>query len=197
MRSIVYTFILIQMVFSFGWRILALFLAGAALMKLGFFERRRARWQRWCLVLGLGIGLPGEIVATWIDHRADFGSWTWLWASVLHNLASLALCLGYVGLVLVLVRDGRSLLARGVAAVGRMALSNYLLQTLTATFVMYWWGLGQFGTWERPRLLAFVVAVYVAQMILSVAWLRVFRMGPAEWLWRTLTYLRPQPILRR
>jgi uncharacterized protein len=77
-----------------------------------------------------------------------------------------------------------------------MALSNYLLETVVATALMYWWGLGWFGEVSRPRQLALALIIYLGLVVLSAIWLRVFRMGPMEWLWRSITYWRPQPLVR-
>lgn len=81
---------------------------------------------------------------------------------------------------------------RPFAAVGRMALSNYLLQSLVCTTLYYSWGIGLYG--RVNPLLGFVptVAIYAAQVALSVWWLRHFTSGPMEWLWRRLTY-GPRP----
>jgi uncharacterized protein len=77
---------------------------------------------------------------------------------------------------------------RPFVAVGRMALSNYLLQSLVCTTLYYSWGAGLYG--RVNPLLGFVptIAIYAAQVVLSVWWLRYFAMGPMEWLWRRLTY---------
>ena len=197
-RGFIWLMIVVQSVFTLFWRILATFLAGAAMMKLGFFGESGHRWQRRLLAVGVLVGLPLEIGAAVLAHGATFGqSWVWLAGEGLHFFGSLLLCLGYVGGVTILVRRGRrGWLARGLAAVGRMALSNYLLQTLVASFVMYWWGLGLFDTFSRPQMFLLVVVVFPLQIVGSVIWLRFFRAGPFEWLWRSLTYLRPQPLFR-
>jgi uncharacterized protein len=77
-----------------------------------------------------------------------------------------------------------------------MALTNYLMQTVVATAVFYWWGLAQFGLWARPEKALFVLGVFAVQCVISVLWMRVFRFGPMEWVWRSLTYLRREPMLR-
>ncbi len=81
-----------------------------------------------------------------------------------------------------------------VAAAGRMALSNYLTQTILFSFVFYGYGLGLFGRLAPAPVALFGIAVYFAQLWLSVWWLRRYRFGPFEWLWRSLTYGRPQPM---
>jgi uncharacterized protein len=72
-----------------------------------------------------------------------------------------------------------------VACVGRMALSNYLLQTLICTTLFYHFGL--FMKFDRLHLLAFVIPVWAVNLVFSFIWLRFFRQGPLEWLWRQLT----------
>jgi len=81
-----------------------------------------------------------------------------------------------------------------LAAVGRTAFSNYLLQTLICTTIFYGYGLGLFGRLERIYLLGVVLAVWIFQLYISPIWLRRYRLGPAEWLWRSLTYRRRQPF---
>lgn len=83
---------------------------------------------------------------------------------------------------------------RPFVAVGRMALSNYLLQSLVCTTLYYSWGFGLYG--KVGPLLGFVptIAVYSAQVVLSVWWLRRFSTGPMEWLWRRLTYGSPASL---
>ena len=103
--------------------------------------------------------------------------------------------LGYLGIWMVAGRSGLFLLARrALARAGRMALTNYLAQSVVATFVMYHWGLGQFGTWRLQDLAALVVGIYFAQLVVSSWWLDRFRFGPLEWLWRSLTYGKLQPF---
>jgi uncharacterized protein len=87
-------------------------------------------------------------------------------------------------------------LQRGMAAVGTMALSNYLMQTIICTWLFYSFGpgLGLFGKLERHELYYVVGAIWVAEFIWSVIWLKYFRFGPFEWLWRSLTYWERQPM---
>ena len=68
--------------------------------------------------------------------------------------------------------------------------------TIIATSIMYWWGLGFFGKTDRWQQILLVAGIYVCQIVFSKLWMSVFRIGPFEWIWRTLTYLRFQPLLR-
>jgi uncharacterized protein len=83
---------------------------------------------------------------------------------------------------------------RSLAAVGRMALTNYLMQSVVCTFVFYGHGLGLYGSVERTGQIGIVVGLWILQLIGSSLWLRYFRFGPAEWFWRILTYGELQPI---
>ena len=83
---------------------------------------------------------------------------------------------------------------RRLAAVGRMALSNYLSHTVICTTLFYGYALGLFGNFGRFELMFFVLGIWIVQLLVSPVWLRHFRFGPAEWLWRSLTYWRRQPM---
>ncbi len=83
---------------------------------------------------------------------------------------------------------------RPLSAVGRMALSNYLLQSLIATTLFYGYGFGLFGQVGPALGLLTTIAIFTAQIPLSVWWMGRFHYGPVEWLWRTLTYPRFQPF---
>ena len=82
------------------------------------------------------------------------------------------------------------------APAGRMALTNYLLQSLVCTWIFSGWGLGFFEQLPRAWQVPFVLVFFTAQVLLSQAWLARFRMGPMEWLWRSATYLRLPPMRR-
>lgn len=197
-RSITWAFVAVFTILFYGWQIFAMFLIGGALMKLGFFRPDALPMQKRLMRWGLAIGLPFEIAfATVImlaEHKMTLGS---ALATPLHSVGSVALCLGYVGGITALVSAGRcGAFTTAISKVGRMALSTYLMTTLIATGVMYSWGFGRFNTFSRVELLVLVLGVYLFLIFFAGAWLSVARMGPFEWLWRTITYLRPQPLLR-
>ena len=103
--------------------------------------------------------------------------------------------MGHVGLVMLACKLG---LLRGIsrrlAAVGRMALTNYLMHSVILTTVFYGYGLGLYGQVPRFSQMGFVVAVLALQLYLSPWWLARFRFGPVEWLWRSITYWKFQPM---
>jgi uncharacterized protein len=77
--------------------------------------------------------------------------------------------------------------------VGQMAFTNYLMQSILGGLIFYGIGLGYFGKWQRYEIYFVVFAIWVFQIIFSHIWLRYFRFGPLEWLWRSLTYWKKQP----
>jgi len=85
-------------------------------------------------------------------------------------------------------------LARRLAAVGRMALSNYLATSIICTTLFEGYGFGLFARLQRAELLLVVLPIWMAQLLWSPLWLRRFRFGPMEWVWRSLVYWRPQPM---
>jgi uncharacterized protein len=82
-----------------------------------------------------------------------------------------------------------------LAPVGRMPLTTYVMQSIVGTFVFYGWGLGYTGEIGSAGCLAIAIAIFALQVVASHLWLRRFRFGPLEWLWRTLVYRRIQPML--
>ena len=110
---------------------------------------------------------------------------------------SLFVAVGHIGVVMIaLSRGWVPRLARRLAAVGRMALSNYLLHSVILTTVFYGYGFGLYGEVGRSAQMLIVLAFAAVQLAASAWWLDRFRFGPAEWLWRSLSYARRQPMRR-
>jgi uncharacterized protein len=177
------------------WHVLAMFLLGAALLKLGLFEPHRRRWHVRFVLVGICVALPlcaaAELAPRWIDP--DIAAF---FDAPLMLLVGPMLSLAYLGGITLLVSAGRLRpVTTALAATGRMALTNYLTQTLVATSIFYYWGLGWFGQISDAQRVGVALAIYLPQVALSVTWLRFFRFGPMEWLWRSITYLRPQAML--
>ncbi|MCA9286879.1 MAG: DUF418 domain-containing protein [Phycisphaerales bacterium] len=197
-RAVTWLYTILSAVFGFGWHVLALFVLGAAMMKTGFFGReQRSRQVRFARI-GIAIGLPIELGASILMlSQGQATGWLHAAATPLHAVGSVVLCLGYAGLIAAWANRDRRPAGVGVlSSLGRMALTCYLLQTVLATALFYWWGLGWFGSLGRASMILVAIGIYVAEAAFAMLWLRRFRMGPAEWVWRTLTYLHP-PALRR
>jgi uncharacterized protein len=182
------------------WRVTGLMCIGMAMFKLGVFQARRSTaFYGFMIVVGLGIGLPlAAYGVRWNEERNWAMESSFFFGSQFNYWGSLFVSLGYVGLVMLACKSIAMLrLLQPLAAVGRMALTNYLMQTIICTTIFYGHGLGYFGSVERTGQLAIVVAIWIGQLIISPIWLRMFEFGPFEWLWRSLTYWKLQPFVRR
>ena len=144
------------------------------------------------LPLGFALSVVGSLIAT--SHIPGDRHDGWGVARGLVNLGSLPACLGYVGLV-VLMLHSHTIFSRirVLAPLGRMALTNYLLQSLIQVIYFYGYGLGHWGL-SRSGQVLFVVIVYGLQIVFSHWWLARFRYGPMEWLWRGFTYRQVPPF---
>lgn len=182
------------------WRALGLMLVGMALYKWAAITAGRPpSFYRKLALWGFGLGLPVCVAGMALVLARDFDFQTvWLVGGVVNYFGSLGVSLGYLALVMLWALsapDGP--LARALAAVGRMALTNYLVQTVLAILVFYGgYGLGLFARVSRPEQMIVVLAIWGFQLLVSPWWLARYRFGPAEWLWRTMTYLKPQPLRR-
>jgi uncharacterized protein len=101
-----------------------------------------------------------------------------------------------VGVIMIACQRGWHWITVPLSKVGRMALSNYLLTSVLLTLFFNGYGLGMFAKLSRAELLLVVVAMWIVNLVWSELWLRKYRYGPAEWLWRSLTYWKRQPMLR-
>jgi uncharacterized protein len=175
-------------------------LLGMGLMKLGVFSARRSRrFYARMMLLGYGVGLPLVAYDAYAQIRHDFEPMYFLRGGIVPNyVGSVLVALGHVGLVMTIYQAGvLTWLTRRLAAVGRMALSNYLMHSIVCTTLFYGYGFNLFGTINRTGLAGIVVAIWIVQLLVSPVWLERFRFGPAEWLWRSLTYWKLQPMRRR
>jgi uncharacterized protein len=148
-------------------------------------------------LIGFGIGVPayGALAAIPIRHGFDVTSVAasaLVWSEPFRPV----MIVGWVCLIVSFIRAGGWLTAR-VAAVGRMAFSNYLGTTIVCTTLFYGYGFGLYGQLSRASLYAVVAVIWLAMLIWSAPWLARFRYGPFEWLWRSLARGRLQPMARQ
>jgi uncharacterized protein len=172
-------------------------LIGMALMKLGIFAAARSnKFYGWMTALGYILGLPPVIYSAILNYRHAYDTpYFFMAGGSLDYLTGVLVVMGHVGLIMLIIRSKfLNGLKRRLAAVGRMALSNYLTHTIIMTTIFYGYGLALFGQINRFALLAFVLGMWMVQLIISPLWLDRFRYGPAEWLWRTLTYRKIEPM---
>jgi uncharacterized protein len=180
------------------WRVEGLMLIGMALFKLGIFSARAPARVYWGFIgAALFIGIPAIIYGV---HRDIVTGWDMRYSFFLGNQynywASILVALGWVGAAMLVCQSPLKRLTRPLAAVGRMAFSNYILDTILCTSIFYGFGLGLFGKVSRVQQIEIVFAIWIVQLVISPIWLKYFQFGPLEWLWRSLTYWRRQPFRR-
>ena len=178
------------------WQMTGLMLVGMALLRLGVLTAvRTTRFYAAMAAVGFAVGAPLVLFGVrWnIAHGWDVGSYLAV-TSHCNYWGGFIMSLGWIGSVMLLVRRGVEM--RAMAAVGRLALTNYLLQSVICTTIFYGHGFGLFGHIGRVGLVGIVMGVWAVQVALSVGWLRYFEFGPVEWAWRCLTYGRRLPIRR-
>lgn len=170
-------------------------LIGMGLYRLGFLTGMLSyRAYAWTIVGGFLISLPANGAESVGMIRANFEPETPWW--LLYQLGRLAGALALVSIVIVISKSGViPAVARRLAAVGRTALSNYLFTSVSCT--AFFCGLKLYGRFEYFQLFAVVAVVWVLNLTLSFVWLRYFQFGPVEWVWRSLTYWKRQPMRRR
>ena len=132
--------------------------------------------------MGLELQAPGT-ARFWLGGATTI-DWLWFASNVLFTLAAWSLALGYgAGIVLLIQREFWKKCLAPLPAIGRMALTNYLLQTLICTTLFNAYGLGLYGKVGPAAVALLAMAIYLFQVVLSFQWARHFRFGPAEWLW--------------
>jgi len=181
----------------FAPRTLGLFLIGMALMKSGVLlkvgEHRKLAVR--AIIIGLAIGIPVQVVNLIYSMEpapagAD-GLEARMIATVSWYLMALFLSPAYMGMVALWSQTRKLMgLQRRLAAVGRMAFTNYIMHSVITSLIFNW--LGFYDAWGRFAGLLLTIAIFVFQLWLSPVWLSRFRYGPLEWLWRVLTYGRKQ-----
>ncbi len=181
------------------WRAGGLMLVGMALYQWGIFSARRSRRTYITMAIvgllaGLSLiytGIRFNQAAQW-DLRSSFfqGAQFNYWGSLLVSTA-------YIGLMMLFCQSVAGGWLKGsLRAVGQMAFTNYLMHTLICITIFYGPGFGLFAQVGRVGQIGIVLVIWVAQLIYSPIWLRHFRFGPFEWLWRSLTYWQLQPMRR-
>ena len=178
-------------------RAFGMMLIGMALSSWGALSgKRSSALYQWMAIAGVGLGIPlsaygyyQNVQHDWRYERAMFVGRNF------HIVATLLISFGYVACIMLWVQSNWGIgIRRRLAAVGRMTLTNYILQSLLATTVFYGFGLGLFGFVSRVGQLAVVGGIWALQLTYSPWWLHRYRYGPLEWLWRSLTYRKFLPM---
>lgn len=182
----------------FLWRCGGMMLLGMALYKSGFLEgrwstRAYVRVAIGCVALGLVLAAFGVAEL----ERVQFAMPQRSTADVWNYVGAVFASIGYAAALLLLIKyDAIGALRRRLAAVGQMALSNYLFQSVSTAIIFLGWGLGFAGRFDYAEQLLLALGIWIVQLVVAPLWLAHFRFGPAEWVWRSLTYWQLQPLRR-
>ena len=187
-----------------AWDMLCMMFIGMALFGWGFFSNRlsTSTYTMW-LLIGYGIGIP----IGWLTFKeglmiqfSDFNNYVdhfRVTHQLLYDIRRGLLSVGHASLLILIYRSRIvPWLMKALANVGQMAFTNYLMQSIICTWFFYGYGFGFYHKLMYHELYYVVFAVWIVQLIYSSIWLRYFRFGPFEWLWRSLTYWKKQPMKR-
>ena len=178
--------------YSLFWESLAYMMIGMAFFRLKLFDASRSSKLYLCMVVfGFGIGLVVNTLEMFYVVNNDY------WSPFIlgtYDIGRFAMAMGYTGLIMLICKLGWLPAVRSrLAAVGKMALTNYLMQSIFCLYIFV--VIGLYGELRFHQIYYVVFAIWVVQLIYSPIWLKHFRYGPFEWLWRKLTY--GQPIAQR
>jgi uncharacterized protein len=179
-----------------SWDIWCMMFIGMGLFKLGVFsgERSTAFYAK-LVAICYGLGLTMNSVSAWIIIKNNFDPVIHSFANSSYDLGRLTVALGHAGLIILLVKAGAmQWLTDALGAVGQMAFSNYITQSIITAFFFTGYGLAMYGKLQRYQIYYVVGAIWIFQLIVSPIWMRHFRFGPLEWCWRSLTYWKRQPM---
>jgi len=174
-------------------RALGLMLIGVALFRFGIVQGERTdeyygRLARW----GIGVGTAITAIGMAVQISADWSPDVALVGRVPTGLGTIPMALGYMALIILWNRRTGPHRER-VRNVGRMALSNYLAQSILGVAMLTWW-LGDTVEFTRTMIAAWILGVWALQLWWSTWWLTRLRYGPFEWAWRCGTYRSIQPL---
>jgi uncharacterized protein len=179
-----------------NWDIWSMMFLGMGLFKLGVLsaELSSKTYVKMAL-LGYLVGIPLNSYTAWLIIKSNFDPVVQSFTGTAYDIGRLSIALGHLGMLMLLCKSAIfPWLSNTLGAVGQLAFSNYVMQSVITAFLFTGYGFKLYGQLERHQLYYVVAAIWVVQMIVSPIWLRYFRFGPLEWGWRSLTYWKRQPM---
>jgi uncharacterized protein len=176
------------------WDILSFMLIGMAFFKLRIFHGERTPlFYLIMLITGYLVGLSINFMETRMVLDSNFDAVVISKADQTYQIGRLFTTMGHVGLFMLFIKSGiLRFLQKSLAAVGTMALTNYLTHSIVTSAIFYGDGFSMYGKLQRYELYYIVAGIWIFQLIVSPIWLKYFLYGPAEWIWRSLTYQKMQ-----
>ncbi|RUO37702.1 hypothetical protein CWE13_07075 [Aliidiomarina shirensis] len=177
--------------------ILGTMLIGAAFARAGIFTNPREHRKaiRNMVMFGGLFGLPSALIIGiyGLDIEMMIPDYQGALIFLLQAIANIGLCFAYMGIIALLFLGGKKWLQH-LAPAGRMALTNYLTHSIVFTTLFYGYGFGLYGEFGRFATTVMAIALYAGQLWFSTWWLQRYQYGPMEWLWRSATYMKLQPM---
>lgn len=181
------------------WDILSYMFIGMAFFKLRIFHGEKS--TSFYLIMALAgylLGITINYFETQLIIQSNYDVLTISQTKQTYQLGRIGVTLGHIGLFMLFIKSGiLKFLQKALAAVGTMALTNYLMHSIITSIIFYGFGFGLFGKLERYELYYIVFGIWIFQLITSPIWLKYFQYGPFEWLWRSLTYGKIQVFKRQ
>jgi uncharacterized protein len=178
------------------WDMLIFFLLGMALFKTGFIVGSKPNSLYLLVaVTGTGLGLLLNYLNLSVAYQAKFDQivYTEKTDFAFYEIRRVLQTMGYLSILILLYKLTPFKKIMGLfAPVGQMAFTNYLSQSIITSIIFY--GFGLFATLQRYELYYVVFSIWIFQIIFSKIWLSYFKLGPLEWIWRSLTYWKKQPL---
>lgn len=180
------------------WDTLAMMLWGMAFFKMGILKAVKSNRFYWLMALmGYGIGITINYFEGSHIVSSNFSVLSIYKTFMTYNLGRIPTTCGHIALIMLFVKSGfLPFLQKSLAAVGQMAFTNYITHSIICNFIFLGYGFSMYGKLQRYELYYIVISIWVFQLIFSPIWLKYFRFGPLEWLWRSLTYWKMQPMKR-
>lgn len=174
------------------WDILSMMLLGIAFFKLNILSAEKSYgFYGLMAVIGYLIGLSVNYYETQFIMDSNFSLLSYSKSNITYDLGRVPMAIGHIGLIMLLCKlPIFKWFKYALSAVGKMALTNYIMHSVFAMFIFTGVGFELFGTFSRHQLLYIVFSIWLFQLIASPIWLKYFQYGPLEWLWRYLSYLK-------
>jgi uncharacterized protein len=178
------------------WDVLSMMLLGIALFKWKVLSAEKSyKFYGIMTLLGYLIGLTVNYYEIQSIIESNFSLLSISKSWITYDLGRVPVAIGHVGAIMLFCKlPILKWLKNSLAAVGKMALTNYVMHSVFAMFIFTGVGFGLFGTFQRFELLYIVFAIWIFQLILSPIWLKYYQYGPLEWIWRNLSYLKKHPF---
>ena len=178
------------------WDILAMMLMGIAFLKTGILKATKSnRFYLIMALIGYVIGLTTNYFETTQIISNNFSILSIYKAFNTYHLGRVFTTFGHIAMIVLFIKSGwLPFLQKSLAAVGQMAFTNYIMHTIICITIFMGFGFAMYGKLQRYELYYIVFSIWIFQLIVSPIWLRYFRFGPLEWMWRSLTYWKRQPF---